>query len=305
MDLIGEYKNGNCIVRIYENGTKVRYTDDDEFYPEFAESLDVRITSKCGQGCPWCYEGNKPNGRDAELLGGEYMNFVNSLHPNTEISIGGNDLSHPQLKGFLNLMRAKGVIANITVSQRQCADNLGELVSLQNLGLIRGIGISLEQPGEELFNALKRLKNAVLHVVCGIVSEDELNALKNKGVKVLFLGYKKKGRGLSYYKENEELILKRIGELKKNLKDNFEDFKTEYAAVAFDNLALKQLCVKDVVGKDAWDSFYMGDDGRFSFYVDLAKGVYAKSSTSATTKKMEGKTVDEMFKSLQKTKKQK
>lgn len=305
MNLIGEYRNGNCTVSIYENGTKVRYTDDDEFRPEFAESLDVRITGKCSQGCPWCYEGNKPNGSDAELFGGQYMGFINSLHPYTEISIGGNDLSHPQLKGFLNLLRLKKVIVNITVSQRQCTANLNELVSLQNSGLVRGIGISLEQPSAGLFDALESLKNAVLHVVCGIVSLDDLDTLKGKDVKVLFLGYKKKGRGSSYYKGNGELVSKRIGELNNRLKENFESFKSGYAAVAFDNLALKQLCVKDVVGKDAWEASYMGDDGEFSFYVDLVKGVYAKSSASAKTYKMEGKTVDGMFKDLQKTKKSK
>ena len=54
---IGEYRNGNYNVTIYEDGTKVRATKDDEFIPAFAENCDVKITDKCSVGCPFCYEG--------------------------------------------------------------------------------------------------------------------------------------------------------------------------------------------------------------------------------------------------------
>ena len=41
------YKNGNYIVTILNDGTKIRQTKDDEFIPAFAENCDVKITDKC------------------------------------------------------------------------------------------------------------------------------------------------------------------------------------------------------------------------------------------------------------------
>ena len=294
MNLIGEYKNGNCAVKIYENGTKVRYTDDDEFYPEFAESLDVRITSRCGQGCAWCYEGNKPNGVDADLLGDEYIDLVDSFHPFTEVAIGGNDLNHPQLDGFLNLMRIKQVIVNVTVSQSQCITNLEKLAKLQEYGLIRGVGVSLEHPNDELFSALKTLRHVVVHVVYGLASKSDIESLSNNGVVLLVLGYKKKGRGTTYFAKHQDEIAKNQKYLLKSLPKLKEGFN----AVCFDNLAVKQLSLKKLVGEKEWEMSYMGNDGEFSFYIDLVKGEYGKSSTSTSMKKINGMNVDQMFESF-------
>lgn len=58
MKQLGKYKNGNYTVTIYEDGTKVRFTKDDEFYPEFAENCDVKITDKCSIGCAFCLTEN-------------------------------------------------------------------------------------------------------------------------------------------------------------------------------------------------------------------------------------------------------
>ena len=50
--------------------------------------------------------------------------------------------------------------------------------------------------------------------------------------------------------------------------------------VSFDNLAIKQLDIREVIGEEKWKEFYMGDDGQYTMYVDLVKNECAKSSTS-------------------------
>ena len=47
MNLLAKYKNGNYNVKIYDDGTKIRYNDLDNLTPEFAESNDVTITTVC------------------------------------------------------------------------------------------------------------------------------------------------------------------------------------------------------------------------------------------------------------------
>ena len=50
--------------------------------------------------------------------------------------------------------------------------------------------------------------------------------------------------------------------------------------VSFDNLALKQLPVREQMSDEDWEKFYMGDDGQFTMYIDAVKREFAKNSTS-------------------------
>lgn len=294
MKLIGKYQNGNCDVSIYSDGTKIRYTDDDDFAPEFAECCDVKITDKCSQGCKWCYEGCKKTGKHADLLGDSNINFVNSLHPYTEIAINGNDLDHPQLEGFLNLLKVKQVIVNITVNQNQFLKNFDKLKAWQKNLLVRGIGVSLLEANNELVEKMKQLDNVVLHTINGILSKEDIDMLKGKDLKILILGYKNLKRGAKYLEENPDKVKVNQMYLKTALPSLLGDFNV----ISFDNLSLEQLEVKRMVSDEEWDAMYMGDDGQFTFYVDLVKGEYAKSSLEKKRYKINGKTCDEMFKHI-------
>ena len=48
MNLLGIYKNGNFTTKLFSDGTKIRETEDDEFIPDFAENMDIKI-SKIGR----------------------------------------------------------------------------------------------------------------------------------------------------------------------------------------------------------------------------------------------------------------
>lgn len=55
-NLLGTYVNGNTIVAMYNDGTKVRYTKDGEApAPEYPESMDLKITNCCDLGCEMCF----------------------------------------------------------------------------------------------------------------------------------------------------------------------------------------------------------------------------------------------------------
>ena len=45
MKILGSYKNGNFRTAIFEDGTKIRETNDDEFQAAFAENMDIKITN--------------------------------------------------------------------------------------------------------------------------------------------------------------------------------------------------------------------------------------------------------------------
>ncbi len=58
MKLLGIYKNGNYTVSLFDEGTKIRRNDLDNFTPEFPECIDFKITDYCDMNCPFCFTEN-------------------------------------------------------------------------------------------------------------------------------------------------------------------------------------------------------------------------------------------------------
>ena len=98
LNVLTKYKNGNYDIVILKDGTKIRMTNDDEFIPEFPESIDVKITSKCDGNCSFCYENCPPAGEHGDILNAKW---VDSLHSGTELALNVNYMSHSELIPFL------------------------------------------------------------------------------------------------------------------------------------------------------------------------------------------------------------
>ena len=282
------YKNGNYTVTIFNDGTKIRQTMDDEFIPLFAENCDIKITDKCSQNCSFCYEGCTKTGKHGKLF--EYR-FIDSLHPYTELALNGNDLDHPDLIKFLEFLKKKKVFANITVNQTQFINNFDLIKKLSKDKLVYGIGVSLQKANNTLITKMSEIPNTVLHTINGILTENDINELANHDLKILILGYKELQRGINY-KSNH---IDNINANKQYLYNNLQDILTKFKVVSFDNLAIEQLNVKRVVNKEDWEEFYMGDDGNFTFYIDMVKGEFSKNSIAKDRYEIGNKTIDEMF----------
>ena len=113
----------------------------------------------------------------------------------------------------------------------------------------------------------------------------------NKGVKILILGYKDFGRGHDLLEKAGAIIQIQIDWLKNNLSNLMGKFKV----ISFDNLAIEQLAVKDVLTDEQWNKFYQGDDGTHTMYVDLVNKQFAKTSTSVERYPLLSN-IDDMFK---------
>lgn len=290
--LIGKYQNGNYFVSLYSDGTKIRVlpNDDEDFVPEFAENCDVHISSKCNNNCDFCYANCSPNGKHGELLN---QKFLDTLHPYTEMAINLNFPSHPDLIPFLEILKEKQVVANLTVNQKHFIEHQEYIRGLYLEGLFTALGVSLVDPTQELLDLMSQYENIVLHVINGIVAEEQLEFLKHKDVKVLILGYKDIGKGTDFLLDHVQDIL--INQ--KYLYENLSEVISGFEVVAFDNLALYQLDVKRLVPKEKWEEFYMGDDGSVTFYIDLVSNTYSKNSLSETKYNML-ENIDVMFSNI-------
>lgn len=293
MGLLGRYKNGNFVTTILSDGTKIRETKDDEFIPSFAENMDIKLTNKCDGGCAWCHEGSSINGKHGDILNEK---FIGTLHPYQEVAIGGGDAtSHPDLIPFLQKLKERKVIANMTVNQIHFEKKHELIKKLVDEKLIYGLGVSLVNPTKHFIELIKQYPNAVIHVINGVLKPLDIKALENNNLKMLILGYKHLRRGNKYFEEEQNDIETKQQWLYENLEDIIQKFKV----VSFDNLAIEQLNVKRLLTQEEWDEFYMGDDGKVTYYVDMVERKFAQSSTAPFNKRYDLlDSVDDMFKAI-------
>ena len=270
--LLSKYRNGNYNVAIFDDGTKIRYNDLDCLIPECVESMDMKISNYCPFNCPMCHEKSSEDGEYGKIL---HHPFIKTLHSGTELALGGGAVTyHPDLIPFLEELKEQGVLPSITINQREWEET--KIDYLINNQLIYGLGVSFTNVDDEVWDKILSYPNAVVHLIAGYHSRDVFEYFANKGAKILILGYKNWGRGEDYFKNYSNQIMVRMRELKEILPTLF----TRCKVVSFDNLSIKQLDIRTVIGEEKWKEFYMGDDGQYTMYVDMVKQECAKSSTS-------------------------
>jgi len=281
------YQNGNTQVTILNDGTKIREYENTPyiFHPE---SIDVKITDYCDMGCLYCHESSTIKGKHADL--NKLLEVIKDLPAGVELAIGGgNPLSHPNLIEFLQELKNRGIIANLTVNQGHLKTFQDMLIYLIKDNLVKGLGISITNNN---FNYVKPLleitDNIVYHIIAGVNKIDVLDKLIALGkCKVLILGYKTFGFGINYYSEE---VLKEI--------KNWYKILPKYigkCTISFDNLAIEQLNVKRLFTHEGWNKFYMGDDFCFTMYIDAVKEEYAPNSRSSNRKSFNNYSLLEYF----------
>ena len=275
MKLINRYLNGNVTVTLFDNGTKIQeWSDDEQPNPDYPNSMDIKITDYCNAGCLWCHEKSTINGKHADL---EYLlDILQELPRGTELAIGGgNPLDHPGLVPFLETCKSLGLIPNLTVNYKHiCKEKYLTLVNkLIDNKLIYGLGLSIPDDfTEDTINLIERKENCVYHVIAGVNELSVLDKIKESSIKkCLILGYKDVGRGKFHHSTSTDRNLN-------NWIDNIGQYIRK-VHLSFDNLSLKQLNIKQYLTEKDWNSFYMGDDGVFTFYIDAVTKTYSKSST--------------------------
>ena len=288
MKLLAKYQNGNLTTSIYDDGTRIRETEDDEFIPAFAENVDVHTSDRCNNGCTFCYANCTPNGKFGKLSG---WKFLETLHPGTEMAL---NLNFPMPNDFFDMLRylkSQGVITNVTINQNHFDMHEDIIQQMYDEELIHGLGVSLTYSSRFFIKRMQKYPNAVVHVINGIFNDVQYDMLKDNGLKILILGYKDVGRGVDYHNK-EDFHIKNNHEW---LYDNLSEVIKHFKVVSFDNLALEQLNVRRLLTDEQWEEFYGGNDGTFTFFVNLVDGYFAKNSLSPVHYPIGELSMDEMF----------
>ena len=306
MKKIAEYENGNYKVILFSDGTKIRYNDGDPFKAAFPENIDLKVTNWCDIGCPFCHEKSSIDGKIANFR--KYERFFNSLKPGTELAMGGGKISsllspslgNASLMLSLSTLKHRSIIVNMTFNQQELIDQYvyENIITYVNLSIINGIGVSYfnsKKGKEKLLDLRNRVgSRLVVHTIAGISTPDDYNWLAENGFKILILGYKNFGRGITYKSPEVDKKIKWV-------RDNIDFLAENCETVSFDCLATSQLKLKEYLSKEDWEKYYMGDDGTATMYVDLVEGKYGVNSTTPYDKRLdipESQDVVEMFKNV-------
>jgi len=276
-----KYQNGNYTVSIdLDTGTKIRENELDYFEAAFPESMDLKITNRCHNGCSFCHENSTMDGCHGDILA---PSFIDHLHPYTEIAIGGgNPLEHPDLIPFLEKLKELKMISSMTIRQNDFMDNLLLIKRLVREKLIYGLGVSLIKPDSHFIQSIKELPNAVIHVINGVVPMQDLKMLAHHNLKILVLGYKQVRRGEQVYEICKNTIENHKNELYELLPEMITDHW--FSVISFDNLSINQLNPQRLMSNTQWDQMYMGDDGidgqmtSASMFIDMVERKFAKNS---------------------------
>jgi len=239
------------------------------------------------------------------------INWCNDYGFKTRITV-----NHKDIKRFcLKVPKDKKVKIKITPEEGM----------IQEIGTkVGGVGISLDPNllpetcnilgrncilAESLFgddikdytiSSCLRGKNIVFHIIAGLFPIDKLKMILNKEYikslgSLLILGYKQFGRAA-----NTELP-ESLPEFEKVIKEFIINSRNDYISVfniAFDNLALEQLHMKEFITENEWDHLYLGKEGSCSMYIDAVNETYARSSTSIERVNWKDVRLLDYFKSL-------
>jgi len=220
-----EYEDENTgeVYPKYKNSTNGRLrfsTTPDAPIPEYPELIDLRITNRCNNGCPFCFMDSKATEPDADA--GFIVRLMNDINDTrVEFSIGGgNILLHPELERILSSINNKGHIVNVTINAKNITDVIDNPKMYEIFkNYVDGIGVSIVDDADlqefirftKSFNNSKDYEYERVHkkyIVAHLIPEmlgvgltrSIIDRLRKEQIYcgILFLGYKTNGRGKSY-----------------------------------------------------------------------------------------------------------
>jgi hypothetical protein len=295
---LATYQNGNAVVEIHDDGTRVITTPDSSFNFDYPLNIDIRVSTKCSFGrnpetgkgfCDFCHESSRTDGVECDYKA--LMVKLEGLPKGIELAVGCNELT-PDLYEFILWCSLQSYIVNLTVNQGHILRDFHALKHLTENGFIKGLGVSYRSslPNFLVPEFVLNYPNTVFHVIAGIDDFNTVLSLKDKGVKkLLILGEKDFGFNSGKVNLDSDSHRKWYWWVKKLFH--------EFEVVSFDNLALEQLNVKRFLTDEQWEEF---NQGEYSFYINAVDHYFSPSSRNPEKVSWKDITVKDYYKSLKK-----
>lgn len=293
------YINGNYFVALngYSRKWETLRSGEKIFKPNFPDSLDVKLTNKCGVGCAFCHESSFPSGKSFDP--GETKKILSELPHKVpiELAFGGGDLLYEgdedKIIDLLSWASDYGFNVAGTINMKSIYGKQLNDKQVEIFNLLENLGVSIDsskvlQDEEHLPDILNNFrgymwKNLTFHIILGIFPPKDLDELlKGKyswiSDRLLILGYKSFGRGKNMNPITPELLQEYKAVLKSFISGGYGG---TMITVGFDNLAIEQLSLENFIKGTIWENCYLGDEFTNSMYLDAVEQTYAPTSRSS------------------------
>ncbi len=279
-NILAQYRNGDVDIILYNDGTKKFISETGEYNYEYPTSVDLKISNWCALGCNFCSESSTIEGKEGDY---DFMiSTLKQLPAGTEIALGGGEtLSYSRLVDLLTEIKAMGLIANLTTNQGNMKTYYHVLEKIVEEKLIYGLGISITSNNYTYIQKIaEKTDNIVFNIICGVHQPTILDEIAKyvKNPKFTILGYKNYGMGKSYFSPTVE----------NNIKSWYMKvpiYLGKYL-IAFDNLGIEQMNMKRMFTEEAWNEYFIGNEGSHSMYID---GINCSFAINSRTEKSEHK----------------
>jgi len=282
--------NNDFILQKYRSGDKLRVSfeiNSTTNKSAFPELVDLKITDNCDYGCTFCYQSSTKEGKHGELE--NIKNTIKTLANSKvmEIAIGGGEPTmHPNLLEILQFIREHNMLACFTTKNfdlhkrpdfeqiiktaNSIAFSCNSKAEIDKVLLIKeAMRDGRNYPGSE------GITDVYFQMIPELMSNNAFdNSLNKLGYreKITLLGYKDFGFGEKYAPKNRFEDSSWIDTVKKYSKDKNMDFGIDSVLVS--------KWKKELIEKGVNPLALVGEEGKFSCYVDAVNMTIHKSSFS-------------------------
>jgi hypothetical protein len=263
-------------------GAKVRFSWDGRAVKadksDVPELVDLKITSFCLHGCPWCYQASEAGGRHADYTDLDLILRSLAEMGVFEIAIGGGEPTcHPK---FWNLLRH--IRTTLHMVPNFSTRSLDWLYVPEKAETVRkmcgGFAVSVSNDSTAIDHVVKvcmenRMPLEKLSIQYAIgtgffQAEGVMRKCREHGLRCTLLGYKKVGRGQDWKPQPDDWI----GALK-NLQNDSEGLPK----IGIDTVLAESS--REALGEmNIAKESYEINEGKFSMYVDAVECTMGPSS---------------------------
>lgn len=284
-------------------------TDDAIVRSDFPELVDIKVTDRCAMGCTFCYQASTPTGPhgdwDKAYRLVDYLAEMGVL----EVAIGGGEpLQWRKFSQFVDLLHRKEITPNVTtrIPQRMPPETLPLLGSVgfscESLEVLEETVFDLSildrnDPSEDFPEGEVRTtsclwaKKFVVHIALGVTPMEEVLRMvrfcKQHYLEVLLLDYKPVGRGESFAPYPYTNWVAQIAPIVSPCYSGARSIRGRPHATPIGmrlgiDTGLAQRFRQDLLTILKVDPRLMvGEEGKFSMYIDMVKWSFAKDSYSS------------------------